>query len=598
MEVTEEKKKRMFPTREQWQDAVAMFRYIRPYRAYFFGGLLMLTFSSSLLMLFPKLAEIMTDKSTGAVDYPYTLSQIGIFLMAILIVQGVISYLNVIFFANVSERGMADVRKDVFKKLISLPVYFFEENRVGDLMSRLTSDVEQLQQVFSFTLANFIRQFLILVLGTFFLFFTNVKLALLMLSTFPVIVIGALFFGRYVRKLSKERQKHLADTNIIVEESMTGIRNVKSFTNERFEKNRYWTKIDEVVRIALNLAKTRGLFSSFIVTMIFGGIFFILWFGFRMVQHDDLTIGKLVAFIVYTAFIGGSIAGLGNFYTQIVSAIGGTERIRQILKQVQEVDIDSEELPDERFLKGEVEFRNVGFSYPARKDVHVLKDINLKVEPGKKIALVGQSGSGKSTIVQLLLKYYDLDQGSILVDGKNINEYEITSYRHHLGMVPQDVLLFGGTIRENIQYGKPDASEEEIVAAAKKSNSYDFISAFPDGFDTVIGERGVKLSGGQRQRIAIARAILKDPEILILDEATSSLDSESERLVQDALNTLMLGRTSIIIAHRLSTIRDVDMIYVIENGRIIEQGTHDELTEKPEGAYQNLAKLQFEGTQN
>jgi ABC-type multidrug transport system fused ATPase/permease subunit len=497
----------------------------------------------------------------------------------------------------VSERGMADVRKDVFKKLVTLPVYFFEENRVGDLMSRLTSDVEQLQQVFSFTLANFIRQFLILVLGTLFLFFTNVKLALLMLSTFPVIVIGALFFGRYVRKLSKERQKYLADTNIIVEESMTGIRNVKSFTNERFEKNRYWSKINEVVRIALNLAKTRGLFSSFIVTMIFGGIFFILWFGFRMVQNDALTIGKLVAFIVYTAFIGGSIAGLGNFYTQIVAAIGGTERIRQILNQKQEVEVDGEEVPVKRFIKGEVKFNHVAFSYPARKDVPVLKDISLEVKPGKKIALVGQSGSGKSTIVQLLLKYYDIDEGSILVDGKNIDSYDITAYRHHLGMVPQDVLLFGGTIRENILYGKPEANEDEIIEASKKSNSYDFIMAFPEGFDTLIGERGVKLSGGQRQRIAIARAILKDPEILILDEATSSLDSESERLVQDALNKLMLGRTSIIIAHRLSTIRDVDMIYVIENGKIIEQGTHDELTEKDDGAYQHLAKLQFEGTQ-
>lgn len=588
-------KKRKMPSREQWKDAWAMFQYIKPYKWYFFGGLLMLSISSSILMIFPKLAEIMTDMSTGAAEYPYTLGQIGFFLMTILIIQGVISYLNVILFANVSERGMADVRKSLFQKMISLPIYFFEENRVGDLMSRITADVDQLQQVFSFTLANFIRQFLILVFGTFFLFFTNVKLALLMLSTFPIIVIGALFFGRYVRNLSKERQGFLADTNIIVEESMTGIRNVKSFTNEQYENNRYKIKIDEMITIALKLARTRGLFSSFIVTMIFGGIFFILWSGFAMVGKDLLTIGQLVAFIVYTAFIGGAIAGLGNFYTQIVAAIGGTERIRQILLNTSEIEMDVPLNRDYRFIKGNVEFKNVEFSYPARDDVSVLKSVSLSVEPGHKIALVGQSGSGKSTIVQLLLKYYELDGGSIEVDGKDIKDYEISAFRQHIGIVPQDVLLFGGTISENIKYGRPNATEAEIEVAANQSNSLEFINGFPEGFDTIIGERGVKLSGGQRQRIAIARAILKDPEILILDEATSSLDSESERLVQDALNKLMKGRTSIIIAHRLSTIRDVDMIYVLDDGHIIEKGTHSQLSSVENGAYQNLARLQFDG---
>ena len=395
----------------------------------------------------------------------------------------------------------------------------------------------------------------------------------------------------------RERQDQLAQTNVVVEETMQSIQTVKAYTNEWYELKRYVKNLNEAVRVSLRAAHVRGLFASFVILVMFGALFFIMWKAAQMVQAGDLPKGGLVDFVVFTGIIGGAIASLGNFYTAIVSAVGATERILEILDMDGELEVDVERRASSLKLHGEVEYRNVHFSYPTRKDIQVLKDVNFVIEPGKKIALVGASGSGKSTIVQLLLRFYDLDDGHIFVDGKEIAEYNILDYRQEMAIVPQEVLLFGGTIKENILYGKPDASSEEVEEAAKMANAWEFINGFPEGLETIVGERGVKLSGGQRQRIAIARAILKDPAILLLDEATSSLDAESEKVVQDALNQLMEGRTSIIIAHRLSTIRDVDQIYVIEDGRIVEQGTHAELSIMEEGAYNALAKLQFESAE-
>jgi ABC-type multidrug transport system fused ATPase/permease subunit len=336
------------------------------------------------------------------------------------------------------------------------------------------------------------------------------------------------------------------------------------------------------------------LFFIFIITVLFGAIFYILWRGALMVQAGSMESGDLFSFIIYTSILGGAIASFGTLYTQIIGALGATERILDILGQDSELDLKPAIDAEKNNLQGDITFESVFFSYPTRKDVTVLKGIDISIKPGEKIALVGQSGSGKSTIVQLLFKFYNPDQGKIVVDGKDIRDYNVSWYRNQLAVVPQEVLLFGGTILENIAYGNPKASFEEIKQAARLSNSLEFIESFPDGFHTIVGERGVKLSGGQRQRIAIARAILKNPKILILDEATSSLDAESEKLVQEALEYLMEGRTSIIVAHRLSTIRNTDKIYVIENGRIAESGTHNELIKKPDGAYAQYAKLQFD----
>lgn len=535
----------------------------------------------------------MTDAALGQSKLGLSLNQIGLLLGAILIAQGIISFFRIYLFAIVSEKGMADVRKALYQTLVALPVFFFEKNRVGDLTSRITADVNHLQMVFSITLAEFARQILILLVGVAILFVMTPKLSLLMLATFPVIVIGAMLFGRYIRRLSKSRQSALAETNVIVEETLQNIHTVKAFGNEPFEFSRYVKSVNHVVNVALNMAGFRALFSTFIVVVLFGGIFFILWWGARMVQDGQMTIGQLVAFIAYTAIIGGAIGGLGNFYTQIITAVGGTERIREILTEPVELDLSATARPSV-INKGSISFVDVSFEYPSRPDIPVLKEVSCEIPQGHKIALVGQSGAGKSTIAALLLRYYDVTSGSIRVDGMDIREMPIASYREQVGIVPQEVLLFGGTIRENISYGDPEATEEQIVEAARLSHCLEFIESFPEGFDTIVGERGVRLSGGQRQRVAIGRAILKDPRILILDEATSSLDSESEAYVQQALDSLMKNRTSIIIAHRLSTIKSVDCIYVIEGGRIVEKGTHSELAERENGKYSTLARLQFQ----
>ncbi len=581
-------------TRENLREAAAIFRYIRPYRGAFFFGLVLLFLSTLTFLIFPYLSGLMVDIAQGEAEMDLSLKDVGWVLALVLVAQGVISYLRIYLFAIVSEKGIADVRRALYEKLVGLPMTYFEHTRVGELVSRLTADVEKLYNAFSITLAEFLRQVIILVAGILFLAIRAPQLSLIMLATFPVVIVGAMLFGRFIRRLSKERQEELAEANNILNETMQAIQAVKSFTNELFESIRYGRRITGVVRIALGYARWRALFSVFIVTFLFGALFFIIWQGAYMVQTGAMTVGLLIEFVAYTAIIGGSIAGLGNFYTELLGAIGATERIREILKEDSEIDVQgSEDLPAAP-VKGHIEYDDVHFTYPTRPDIPVLKGLSFNVEPGQKVALVGTSGAGKSTIVQLLLKFYQINEGEIRVDGKSVRDYNTTAYRRNIAIVPQEVILFGGSIRENILYGKPGASEEEIIEAARKANAWDFIQTFPEGMDTLVGERGVKLSGGQRQRIAIARAILKDPAILLLDEATSSLDAESEKMVQDALYKLMRGRTSIIIAHRLATIRDVDQIFVIENGRIIEQGTHDELSGREDGAYNTLAKLQFE----
>lgn len=582
-------------TREKLRNAAKIFKYIRPYRWYFILGMILLSGSSLVFMVFPGAAGDMANLASGKDSrLGLTLSQFGWLFVVLLIVQGTFSYLRTIIFAIVSEKGMADVRKALYQKLITQDIPFFESRRVGELTSRITTDVGQLQNAFSVTLAEFFRQIITLIVGVAIIAWLTPKLSGIMLMTFPVVVLIAFFFGRYIRKISRERQDQLASTNVIVEETLQSFSVVKSFVNEWFEMRRYGKSIDEVVQISLRFARIRGLFFVFIIVVLMGAIFFILWQGANMVANGDIDVGDLFSFILYTGIIGGAIAGLGNLYTALAGAVGATERVMEILDRPSEIEITEERIAPEDRLEGAIVYEDVQFSYPTRPDITVLKGINLSIKPGQKIALVGTSGSGKSTIVQLLLQFYQLDGGQIRVDGKPITEYELGLYRQNMAIVPQEVLLFGGTIRENILYGDPNATEEKVIEAAKKANAWEFINNFPDKLDTIVGERGIKLSGGQRQRIAIARAILKDPAILLLDEATSSLDAESEKLVQAALDQLMIGRTSIIIAHRLATIREVDQIYVLDDGKIIEQGTHEELFALEGGMYSALAKLQFE----
>lgn len=574
-----------------WQKARGLLRYLMPYKWSFIGGLFFLVAGSGVFMIFPAAAGELIDIATGQSKWGYTLTDMGLMLMVILMVQAFASYCRVLLFANVSEKGMADIRKDLYQQLITQPTTFFDQNRVGELTSRSTADVQQLQDVLSVTLAELIRQIIILVVGFAYLAWMAPQLLLVMVGTFPVVLIIALVFGRYIRQLSKQRQDQLAQTSTILEETLQAISVVKAFTNEWWERRRYGSAVDQVVHTSLRFARVRGLFIVFIITALFGAMFFVLWWGASLVEAGTMQSGELVTFITLTAIIGGAVASLGDFYTQVLRAVGASERIMELLEQASEVTIDTTLPP--LTLEGVIDFKQVHFAYPTRSELAILKDINLHVPAGQKVALVGPSGGGKSTLVKLLLHLYEVEKGHIALDGKPLSEYNLLQLRQNIAIVPQDVLLFGGSIRENIAYGKQDATEAELIAAAKQANAWEFIERFPDGLDTVVGDRGVQLSGGQRQRIAIARAILKDPAILLLDEATSALDAESERVVQEALERLMEGRTSVIIAHRLATVRDVDCIYVLEGGQIVEYGRHEQLVAKEAGVYQQLAKLQF-----
>jgi ABC-type multidrug transport system fused ATPase/permease subunit len=585
----EEEKRRI--DKNSLNKLAGIFRFALPYKWWFIFGLICLALSSVMLMAFPYLAGKLLDIASGkTVPYFTTINQIALALIGILFLQGIFSYIRVYTFALVSEKSLADVRKALYRKIIWLPQTFFDNRRVGELMSRITSDVSTLTDMYSFALAELLRQVITLIVGVIVISFLAPSLTGFMLLTFPVLVILAIVFGKYIRSLSKKTQDKLADANVVVEESLQSISVVKAFTNELFEIARYATAMQDVVAVAIRTARFRGLFISFIIFALLGGIVSVGWYGATLVQEGTLTVGELFSFVIYTSFIGASIAGLGDIYTQLQRSIGASERLLEMLEEKDEADTTTAQ-PIK--LRGDIAFDHVSFAYPTRKEFTVLKDQSFTIGAGEKIALVGPSGSGKSTIINLLMRFYPVSQGFIRVDGKNIYDFSLSAYRKNLGIVPQEVILFGGTIYENIAYGKPGASLEEVKDAARKANAFDFIESFPEGFNTIVGERGVKLSGGQRQRIAIARAILKDPVILILDEATSSLDAQSEVLVQEALEKLMEGRTTIIIAHRLSTIKKVDRIFVIKDGALAETGSHAELTQVDNGIYSNLLKLQL-----
>lgn len=587
-ELSEEDKKKL--SKEGLSKALKLFKFTLPYKKVFLVGMVFLVFSTVTTLTFPiligEMTKVMERKSA------YTINQVAIFFGVILILQGIFSFFRVYFFSIVSEKTAADLRKKLYDKFITMPISFFENNRVGDLMSRITSDVAAVQNVLSTTLAEFFRQVSTLVIGISYLVYVSWQLTLFMLATFPVIVVAAMVFGRYIRKISKKVQDKLAESNVIVEETLQSISIVKAFTNERLESERFGKTNTEIVTLALKAATLRGGFITFFIIGLFGGIVLVIWFGGNLVISGQIMIAELITFLTLTIFIGGSLSGLGELYAQLQRTVGASERILEIFEEETEVDLEAQVV--ENKIDGELEFRNIEFSYPSRSDVQVLENLNIEIGSGEKIALVGPSGAGKSTIVQLLMKFYELQSGGIFIDGKDIKDQDVTQLRSNIAIVPQEVILFGGTIFENIAYGKPNASAEEVKSAAQRANATEFIDRFPDGFETIVGERGVKLSGGQRQRIAIARAILKDPAILLLDEATSALDSESEYLVQDALDELMKNRTTIIIAHRLATIRNVDRIYVIKDGKIAESGNHENLILKEEGIYANLVKLQFE----
>ena len=568
-----------------------LFRFIKPQKYTFMAGLTFLVLGSLTTLIFPMLmGDLLDSANNKAME---EINKIGMILVAIFIVNAVFSYFRIYLFAVVTQKTLALLRQTTYMHLIKLPMTFFSSHRVGELNSRISSDIALLQETFTTTIAQFIRQTITIVGGITILTIISPHLTVFMLATVPLIAVFARFFGTYIRKLSKESQSKVAESNTIVEETLQAITNVKAFANEAYESLRYKNKTDEIIDISLKGAKWRALFVSSIFLAMFGSIVGVIWYGVYLVnQGEGMTTGDLFKFVLYTVFIAGSISGMADFYSQIQKAIGATENLLDILDETSEALILENE--KDKCVLGEVEFKDVSFSYPGRKDVEVLRAIDFTVTKGEKVALVGPSGAGKTTVSALIFRFYNPTSGQILIDNKAIESYDLNSLRNSMAMVPQEVLLFGGTIKENIEYGKPGATETEIIEAARKANAMEFIDRFPDGLDTIVGDRSIQLSGGQRQRIAIARAILKDPDILILDEATSSLDAESENLVQSALELLMKDRTSIIIAHRLSTIRKSDKIIVIDKGKVMETGKHEELIAVENGIYRNLNALQID----
>lgn len=569
--------------------AMKIFTYMKPYRTTYFIGLIFLALSSSVGLIFPLFIGELVDASSAESTLS-NINDIGIKLFILFIGQSIFSYFRIVLFVNVTEKTLAALRRSIYNHLIKLPMSYFSSKRVGELNSRIASDVSLLQDTFTTTSAEFLRQIITLVGGIGVLLFVSAKLALFMLGTLPLIIVFAVIFGKKLRALSKTAQDEVASSNTIVEETLQGVANVKAFANEWYEKARYDKNISEVARIGIKAGRLRGAFASFIVFGVFGAIAAVIWYGVRMIHEGEIGIGDLTSFLMITLFVGVSVGSLADLYSQIQKAIGATEKLMEILDETPE---DINENATYEKIDGNIRFDKVKFAYPSRKDITVLKSLSFEASAGEQIALVGTSGAGKSTIASLLMRFYDTTDGTLFYDDKDAKTYELSNLRRQIAIVPQEVLLFGGSIKENIAYGKPEATEEEIKMAAKKANALDFIEEFPEGFETLVGDRGIQLSGGQRQRIAIARAILRDPSILILDEATSALDSESERLVQEALDALMKGRTSIVIAHRLSTIRKADKILVLEKGEVIESGTHDDLSRVDGGVYQKLSQLQF-----
>ena len=580
--------------------AKGIFQYLRPYALLYFVGWLFLVLSTTAGLIFPYLMGKLLGSTVSPSDVAaptgfLTLTSVTSVATALFIlfgVQALFSFFRVVIFNNVTENSLRDLRNDAFSKMVFMPMDFFNTNKVGELTSRVSSDITQIQETLRTTIAEFFRQIVIIVGGISFLFFISWKLALIMLATVPVMALIAVFFGRYIRRLSKEAQNFSANSNAIVEEALTGIANVKAFTNEYFNINRFRKNTQEMRDLNVRSGVWRGLFVSFIIFCLFGAIVFIVWQGLLMTQgaHPELSKEGFYQFVLFTIMMGASVGSLPDLYANIQKAIGATENLMDIVNGQSELDLHPGTKKNK--ITGEIEFKEVKFSYPQRNDMEVLKSVSFNIQPNQTFAIVGASGSGKTTITNLLLGFYKSDDGQVLVDGVSVNEYDLNHLRENMAIVPQEVMLFSGTIQENIRFGQTDATDEQVVLAAQQANAWEFIESFPDGMQTEVGDRGIQLSGGQKQRVAIARALLKNPSILILDEATSALDSESEKLVQDALQNLMKNRTSLVIAHRLATIRKVDKILVMQNGAIVETGTHQELMQL-KGNYANLVSLQL-----
>lgn len=554
-----------------------------------FWGMFFLILSSGSTLVFPQLTRWFIDYVLTPKKYDLLVpSVLGMFCA--FSIMGVAGSLRYYFFTISGERMVLHLRRQLYQKILSEDIVFFDKNRTGDLMSRLLSDCSTLQNTVSVNVSMGLRN-LAQVLGGFaFMFYTSWKLSSLMLLMIPPIALSTIFFGKKIRTLSKDFQGSLAEASIVADETISGIRTVKSFVQENAEFHRYNVGLENALSRAKKRIMTVALFMTVAMFVGFGAISFVLWYGGQQVVTGSLSLGDLSQFLLYLMIVAIGVGSLGSLWGDMMAGIGASKRVFEIIEREPNLKYVGQKITN---LKGTIEFKNVNFSYPMRSDIEVLKNISFKINSGEMIAFVGPSGSGKTTISSLLLRFYEIDSGHILIDNKDSKEINPFSLRENIGVVSQEPILISSTIKENIRYSKPDATEEEIRNAAIAANAIDFIESFPEGFETLVGEKGIQLSGGQKQRVAIARAILKSPKILILDEATSNLDTASESLVQEALNRLMKGRTTLIIAHRLSTIKEAHSIFVLDKGEIIQKGTHEQLMNDHGGLYFHLLERQF-----
>ena len=580
--------------------SLRLFKYLGKTKGIFILGMFFVLATAIVGLYFPLMAGKMFGffGQTGMTPEVFkdSVSGTGMELLILLVVQGFVSFGRVYTFSIVTENILKGLRTETFNKLVQMPMSFFSKNQVAELSSRLSTDINVISEAFTVNIAEVIRQTIVGGGGLILLVsYTGWDVAKWFLAIIPPITLVAIVYGRKIRKYSKGFQEKIAESSIIVSEALTGITSVKAFTNENVEINKYGTVTDEIRKYGVKYGIMRGAFFAFIITCVFGSIFFILYQMLLLKNSGKLSPENFGVFMMLSLFVAASLGGLPEQLASIQRALGATDRVFDIIdERNEEINLAHRNNLNLRRVKGDLEFKNIQFTYPTRKDYQVLHNISFHAKAGETIALVGSSGSGKSTLASLALRFYEPNEGEYIIDGKRSTDYELTELRDQMAIVPQDVLLFGGTIRENILYGKPNATDEEVIDAAKQANAYDFIMSFPEKFETRVGDRGIQLSGGQRQRVAIARAVLKNPSILILDEATSSLDSESERLVQEALDKLMVGRTSIVIAHRLSTIKNADKIVVLQKGEVVEIGKHHELIANETGLYHKLSKIQYE----
>lgn len=553
-------------------------------------GTLFLLISSGLNLTYPMLIGQLIDsvKDGGGLE---AVNQYAIWMIGIFVLVGFSTFLRSYLFTVAGERIVTRLQSQLFEQLMHQEIGFFDQRRTGELLNRLTSDATVLQKAVTVNVSMGLR-FALSAFGAIgILIWTSWKLALLMLAVVPVIAIGAGWYGRILRGISRNVQDAFATANSVAEESIGGIRTVRSFARESHEYQRYQNSIEEAFQLAKKRAWVGAWFSGLISFAGYGAIVAVLWYGGRLLASGEMDFGELTSFMLYTFTVAFSLGALSGLYEDFAKAIGASDRVFELLERQPELHDGQRDLDEPQ---GAIQFENVTFAYPTRPETNVLQNVSFKVEPNQVVALVGPSGGGKSTVAALMSRFYDPQEGVVMIDGVPLTELQMDWLREQVAVVRQEPILFATSIYDNIRYGRPNASHDDIIEAAKAANAHEFISTFPEQYETLVGERGVRLSGGQKQRIAIARAILKDPVFLILDEATSALDVESEHLVQEALERLMANRSSLVIAHRLSTIQHADKVVVISEGEVVEEGTHDALLAE-QGLYYRLVQKQFVG---